>query len=507
MRFVQRGKMMNSRHAMQVLLVVLLVAASPAMAWGPVSHIALTYEAGVKSGFPVSPDLLGAYLAGSTEPDVGLDDGKSEDYGTYHSEDYAKAMESVAQHKKSPDREILLARAAGMRSHIAGDSAAHNKTGYAEAKLMFNGDQTGLPKHTTNELIVDMIMYDRNKSALKKQSLNFIDVDTLIEVRNEFSRITGHKLVNDREALKKELLNHKALVLTELSLAHHLSTSDPAKISQMKEEYSDLNEGAAEGNGANKAVARIAEQAKSCEDLSNFKTTNTGFKIKNYLENSLLAKSLQALERGALKLTKSALIRDSMQNFAGGKVDNARNKAFVNFGVNLLNKDLSFKQAVFLAGKATNGYPDDQAQKLTYLEIEAEALKAQRDKALADYNNRPWWKFWLIFTRSDKKKYEQLEADYQTKLSEIKTLRSQIASAASEIPAVDALFAAAITESAIEAPGSINVTANMIELEAKAAAAYQKYLSATNAQDQTKIKEAAQELEEAQKDLKAATEQ
>ncbi len=84
---------MNKRHAMRALVVVLLAAATPAMAWGPVSHISLSYEAGVKSGFPVSDDLLGAYLAGSTEPDIGLDDGKSEDYGVYHSENLKAAMQ------------------------------------------------------------------------------------------------------------------------------------------------------------------------------------------------------------------------------------------------------------------------------------------------------------------------------------------------------------------------------------------------------------------------------
>ena len=497
---------MNRRHATSYLLVALLAAASPSMAWGPVSHIALTHESGVKNGFPVSQDLIGAYLAGSTEPDVGLDDGMSEDYGTYHSEDYAKAMESVAQRRKSPDREILLARAAGMRSHLAGDSAAHGKTGYAEAKSMFHGNQTGLPKHTTNELIVDIIMYDRNKEALKKQSLNFIDVDTLIEIRKEFTRATGHELTNDREKLKKELLNHKALVLTELSIAHHLSTSDPAKISQMKEEYSDLNEGTTDGNGANLAISRIAERAKTSEDLSSFKTTNQGFKIKSYLENSLLAKSAQALERGALKLTKAAVVRDSLQKLASGKVDNARNKAFVNFGVNLLNKDLTFKQAVFLAGKATSGYPDDPSQKLTYLEIEAETLKTQRDKALADYNNRPWWKFWLIFTQSDKKKYDQLEAQYQAKLREIESARGQAVAAATEIPDVDAAYNAAIAECAVaDATGSsADVAPELSALQAGVEAAYQKYVAAASAQDQLKIKEAEQELLAAQEKLKAA---
>ena len=495
---------MTNRHAMKVLLVVLVTAAAPTLAWGPVSHIALTYEAGVKSGFPVSQDLVGAYLAGSTEPDVGLDDGKSEDYGTYHSENFAKAMENIAQSKKSPDREILLARAAGIRSHLAGDSAAHGKTGYAEAKKMFHGNPTGLPNHTTNELVVDMIMYDRNKDTLKKQSLNFIDVDTLIEVRKEFTRITGHELANNRDQLKKELLNHKALVLTELSIAHHLSTSDPMKLSQMKEEYSDLNEGTTDGNGANKAIERISEQAKPCEDLSNFKTTNKGFKIRNYLENSLLAKSMQALERGSLKLTKSAVIRDSLQNFASGKVEAPRNKAFVNFGVNLLNKNLTFKQAVFLAGKATSGYPDDAAQKLAYLEIEAEALKAQRDKALADYNNRPWWKFWLIFTQSDKQKYEQLELQYQAKLREIEQVYSQIASTRADPPDSDADYAAAVVECTTTNTICSNAEPGLEELQAAVEAAYKKYVAASDAQDQAKIKEAEQELLESREKLKAA---
>ena len=489
---------------MKFLLVVLVAVAAPALAWGPVSHIALTYEAGAKNGFPVSSDLVGAYLAGSTEPDIGLDDGKSEDYGTYHSENFAKAMENVAQRKKSPDREILLARAAGIRSHIAGDSAAHGKTGYAEAKKMFHGNPTGLPNHTTNELVVDMIMYDRNKDALKKQSLNFINVDTLIEVRKEFTKMTGHELANDREQLKKELLNHKALVLTELSIAHHLSTSDPVKLSQMKEEYADLDEGTSDGNGANKAIARISEQAKPSEDLSKFKTGNKGFQIRNYLENSLLAKSAQALERGALKLTKSALIRDSLQNFASGKVEAPRNKAFVNFGVNLLNKNLTFKQAVFLAGKSTSGYPNDAAQKLAYLEIEAEAIKAQRDKALSDYKNRPWWKFWLAFTQSDKKKYEQLELQYQAKLREIEQTYSQIAAAKAALPDSDADYAAAVVECTTSNVVCSNAAPSLEELQTAVAAAYKKYVAASEAQDQSRIKEAEQELLEARERIKAA---
>lgn len=493
---------MKSNLKLSLLIAFVCVSCSTAFAWGPVSHIALTYESGIKNGFPVSKDLLGAYLAGATEPDVGLDDGKSEDYGTYHSENFAKAMENVAQTKKSPAREILMARAAGIRSHMAGDSAAHGKTGYSEAKIMYPNLQTGLPKHTTNELCTDIIMYDRNKDALKKQSLNFLDVNTLIEVRKEFTKMTGKELANDREKLKKELFNHKAMVLTELSLANHLANSDPEKVKQMKKLYSDLDVGVVEGKGANMAISRIAERAKPSEDLTNFKTKNQGFKIKNFFSNSLLSKSFQALERGALKFMKSSLVRDTFANVAEGKVSNARNKAFVNFGVNLLNKNLTFEQAVVLASKATSGYPEGLEQKVAYLEIEAQALKWQRDKAYEAYNNRPWWKVWLFFTQSDKKKYEKLNAEYKEKMLEIEQIRGTIAKANVELPVSDASFDAAIVEASMIAETS----SNLVNLQAKVDTAYQKFVKAAGSQDHETLKIAEKELLEAKEKLKAAIE-
>ncbi len=501
---VARSRTMPKAVKLMVLVVLSVFApvSSVLFAWGPVSHIALTYESGVKSGFPVSSDLLGAYLAGATEPDIGLDDGKSEDYGVYHSEEFARAMESVAANKKSPDRELLLARAAGIRSHLAGDSSAHGANGYSDNKKMFAGLPTGLPVHTTNELCADLIMYDRNKTALKNQSLNFLDVDTLMEVRTAYSKATGKELNNDREKLKKEVFNHRALILTELSLANHLGTSDPDKLAQMRAEYSDLDAGVAGGKGAELAKTRIAEQAKTREDLSSFKTTNKGAKIKDFLGNSLLAKSFQALERGVLKLTRSAPIRDKALDFAEGKVSSERNKAFVNFGINLLNKNISFKQAMVLAGKNVSGYPENTDQKLAYLEIEAEALKAQRDKALEEYNNRPWWKFWLIFTQSDKKKYQQLETDYQKKLQEITSLRASIYAENPET-ALELADTADLVDNA-SAPACSSASADLSKLQAAVDAAYKKYTEAAAGQSAELTRAAAAELAEAKAALNAA---
>ncbi|GAB4267273.1 MAG: hypothetical protein Kow0029_01680 [Candidatus Rifleibacteriota bacterium] len=499
---------MNTKIVFFLFLSSMLLAANISYGWGPVSHISLTYESGKENGFPVSSDLLGAYLAGSTEPDIGLDDGKSEDYGVYHSEDFAKAMESVARRKKSPDREILMARAAGIRSHIAGDSAAHGQTGYSEAKTMFPDLETGLPKHTTNELIADIIMYDRNRYSLKRQTLNFIDVDTMIEVRKEFTKMTGKKLVNDRAKLKKEILNHKAMVLTELSLADHISATDQKKIQQMKEVYSDLDAGVTDSKGASLAKIRIAENAKPCENLSNFKTSNQGFKIKNFLTNSLLSKSFQSLERGALKFFKSAIIRDSFGNFAEGKVGTTRNKAFVNFGMNLLNKDLTFKQAVIMAGKATSGYPEDPEQKLAYLEIEAQALKAARDKALEAYNNRPWWKFWLYFTQADKMKYLKAQDEYSKQLALIDRQRKLIAEATTGSVSEEEFNQALVESSQLaEKPYVSNADAgsdSLSELQAKVDAAYQKFVAAANSQDHDDIRKAEQELYKAKELLNKA---
>ncbi|MEW6710287.1 MAG: zinc dependent phospholipase C family protein [Candidatus Riflebacteria bacterium] len=490
------------KSSVSVLILIFALAFShSASAWGPVSHIALTFESGQKNGFPVSEDLVGAYLAGSTEPDIGLDDGKSEDYGTYHSEDFAKAMEAVALRKKSPEKEILLARAAGMRSHHAGDSAAHGNDGYANAKKMFNDLDSGLPGHTTNELCVDLLMYHRNRDSLKKQSLNFIDVDTLIEVRKEFSKMTGTPLENDREKLKKEILNHRAMVLTELSLAHHLSTTDPAKLDGIKEAYSDLDEGVMNGKGATLAISRIGEQAKPCQDLSNFKTSDKGFTIKEFLNNSLMAKSFQALERGALKFMKSSVIRDNFSEFAAGKVgENARNKAFVNFGVNLLNKNLTFKQAAILAGKATSGYPENPQQKLAYLEIEAETLKIERDRALQAFNQRPWYKFWLYFTNSDKKKYLAAEASYQEKLRQIEQQKSQMAAVA-DIPVEESEFDQALVESAVV----VNQTqsgSDLAELQARFDEAYHRYVTAAASGNSEALKQAVAEMSQAKDALR-----
>lgn len=486
----------------RIAFLAFLLISARLCAWGPISHIALTYESGIKNGFPVSSDLVGAYLAGSTEPDIGLDDGKSEDYGVYHSEDFAKAMETVAQSRKSPDRELLLARAAGLRSHLAGDSSAHGQNGYSDAKIMFPGLQTGLPVHTTNELCVDMIMYDRNRSGLKNQSLNFMNVDTLIAIRTEYSRATGKELKSDRESLKKELLNHRAMVLTELSLANHLSISDPAKLKQMRDVYSDLATGATGGKGTDLAIARIAEQAKPMEDLSSFKAPSKGSMIKDFLQNSVLAKSFQALERGVLKLTRSSTVRDSALDFAEDKVSTTRNKAFVNFGINLLNRDLTFKQAAVLAGKNTSGYPENAEQKMAYLQIEAEALKSQRDKALAEYNSRPWWKFWLIFSKADQKRYEELEARYQLKLIEIKKLNADTSQQMSS----DTAFAASVVESSGAIEGAVSATSatNLSELQAKVDAAYKELVAATDSQNEEALKTANAKLLAAQKLLKAA---
>ena len=476
-----------------------MIVAPDLSAWGPISHIALTYEAGTQKGFPVSNDLLGAYLAGSTEPDIGLDDGQSEDYGVYHSEDFAKAMESVASTKKSPARELLMARAAGIRSHLAGDSSAHGSNGYSDNKKMFDSLNTGLPIHTTNELCADIVMYDRNKAGLKNQSLNFMDVDTLIAVRDAYSRMTGKPLSSDREKLKKELLNHRTLVLTELSLANHLSNSDQAKLKEMREVYADLDTGVADGKGATMAISRIAEKAKPCEDLSNFRTTDRGAKIRDFLNNSLLAKSFQALERGVLKLTRSAAVRGTALDFASSKVSTTRNKAFVNFGINLLNRNLTFKQAAVMAGKAVSGYPADPAQKMAYLEIEAESLKAQRDKAMHDFNARPWWKFWLYFTQSDRKNYENLAAAYKQKMHEIDLLK---ATAEKDTPAASqGQIAGSATNGAVASTVS---TTDLNALQTAVDKAYQKYVEATEAQDTLKASAAAEELEKARTALNNA---
>lgn len=410
---------------------IVSVSIMPSIAWGPLSHMAVSIEAGAKGDYPVSADLLGAYLAGTTEPDIGLGDGVSEDYGVYHSDEFAQAMERVADTLKSPQREILRARALGMRSHIAADAQAHGQTGYSNAKPMFESMDYGLPRHTTNELCTDLLSYRDNRAAFRKAKLDFIDPETLALVRDEYARTTGKELKADPAALKKEVLTHKAMVLTEVALAEHMAAKNPEKLDQMAVPYSDLRQGYKGGGGFDSAVASVQEKIRGLDELTTYKNRNIGAKLRELAVETLPGKGMQSLEKGVLTLMGHRAIRDRAVSFADPKVAGSdRNRAFLHLGSNLLDPNLTFEQAVFKSGSAAFGEPDSPEAKLAYLRMEASIIRDSADRAREKYEGRPFWKVWLYFTNSDRRKWEALEAEHAAKLSEIAALEATIAGSA-----------------------------------------------------------------------------
>lgn len=482
--------------------LVIAVSAQSSLAWGPLSHMAVSIEAGKGTGYPVSDDLLGAYLAGATEPDIGLDDGVSEDYGVYHSVEFAYAMDRVADTLKSPQREILKARSLGMRSHIAADGEAHGDTGYANAKVMYESIDYGLPRHATNELCADLLMYRDNRDSFRKAKLDFIDPETLALVRAEYAKTTGKELKSDPAALKKEVMIHKAMVLTEVSLAEHMATKNPEKLDQMAVPYADVRQGYKGGGGFDSAVASVGEKIRGDEELTQYKNRNIGAKLRELAVETLPGKGLQALEKGVLILMGRRSIRDRAVAFADSKVSgNDRNRAFLHFGSNLLDPNLTFEQAVFKSGSAAFGDPDSPEAKLAFLRMEASIIRDSANKAKEKYENRPFWKVWLYLTNSDRKKWEALEAEHAEKLAEIAALEATLAGNA--VAGVDAANPAGSGNSE-EATGSSPVQ-SLAVIKAQVDSASQSFNEALQSGSAQAAEEARKVLEGARKKLAEAS--
>ncbi|PKK89937.1 MAG: hypothetical protein CVV64_11425 [Candidatus Wallbacteria bacterium HGW-Wallbacteria-1] len=471
MKFHTLAESRSLSESLIIFMILVFSFSSACLAWGPLTHMAVTTETGNANGFPVSSDLMGAYLAGTTEPDIGLGDGSSEDYGVYHSEEFALAMEKVAENKKSPQKELLKARALGIRCHLSGDAAAHSSTGYANAKPMFENADYGLPRHVTNELCIDMLMYSKNRESMKKQSLNFLDLDTLIEVRDQWSEITGKPLASDRKVLQKDLLSHKATVISELSLAEHIVRDQPDKLSEMTRAYSDMNEGYNGGGGLNQSRQNILDRVRGDEELKTFKAGGLGYRLRELAINKIPSNSIKALEAGLLKISRSRLIRDNATKLGNDKVTNTRNRALMNFCSNLFDKSLSFEQAAYRAGKNAFGTPENDEEKLLFLKMEATILKRKVDDAKSQFEKRPWWKFWLAITNSDKKKYQALLDEYNTLMAEIGSLEK------GETPTDKSL-----NNSLVQADASLkDSAASLASLKSEMDSAYRKYLEAVEA--------------------------
>ena len=427
-------KNINFKFLVLVIFAALagvLACASDALAWGSLTHMGLVAEAAGKETPPVAKEYMGAFIAGATEPDIGaMEAGASsvsEEYRVYHDPVFAEAMMKVADTKKSPEREILKARAAGYLMHLKGDSVSHTSEGYSNAKDVYasvkHGDKAN---HLTTELLVDTLVYAKNKKALDKYGVNFIDAETLLAVRNEYAKIKGIELKSDIKKLKTDILKHRAVVISSETIAESMA-KNPSMMKQIDERFKDRFDGLNDHGGLNKSVDLIAESFKNGE-LTKIE------KLKD--QRGLLEKTrsfamniVNAAAEGGAELTEKALLNftkiDFIRNRAEGLVNSKLKGNEIILAKLVLSATsgggISLNEALYNAESAAADM-SNPAVKLKMAALNVEILKEKTAAAYAEYKNRPWWKFWLKFTNSDRKKFEKLNAEYLAKKAELEQL-------------------------------------------------------------------------------------
>ena len=252
-----------------IFTIFILCVSGNASAWGPLTHMSLAIDAIDKSDYKLNDELMGAYLAGAVEADLGCSVGGDSDESDnmYHDPAFVEAMIHVANKKKSPEKDFMLARALGYFSHLSADEIAHNGRGYPNAKKIF--DKKDAPDHGAVEVCVDVLRYKKEgyDAKIGKYTVNYMDLSTLIELRNEFARIKGIEIKNDAVKLQKSITQLQAFINTEQnSISQNISKE---KIDEMDEYFSDRYSGCNGVNGLNLSLQKINENFKNPLALSN----------------------------------------------------------------------------------------------------------------------------------------------------------------------------------------------------------------------------------------------
>ncbi|MEZ7891858.1 MAG: zinc dependent phospholipase C family protein [Candidatus Wallbacteria bacterium] len=421
-------------------------------AWGSLTHMGLILEAGQKTGLPVAKEYMGAFLAGATEPDIGvMSSGAASvnsNYFVYHDALFVEAMKNVAMTKKTPEKEILLARAMGYAAHLKGDSVAHAVEGYSNAKQVYTSiKKYDKANHLTTEFAVDTLTYAKNKKEFDKYKVNFIDVDTLIAVRNEYAKIKGITLESDRDKLKVDILKHRATVITDQAVAENIMSKNPGMLKEMDEFFKDRFAGLDASGGIDKSVDLLADAFKNGDIMKVEKQKDS----RNILARagSMASKVINTAANEGVELTEKALMNFARIGFIKEKASTIANSKLKgnesligNFLINAVSdKKISFKEVLYNAEIHTADLADPEI-KLKMAKAELDILKKKSDAAYKEYNERPWYKFWLYFTKSDKNKYENLKVLYDAKKSEIEKLEAELKNAAASNKNLQAVTAA-----------------------------------------------------------------
>lgn len=249
-------KKFNVSAVLFLSFALITASSGVALAWGPITHMAIALMAGEKSPLPVADNLAGTFITGATEPDIGVLAEKTANYDVYHDPLFVDALANVAGRKPSPEKEILLARAMGYATHIkCADIVAHADKGYSNNKVVLPIEKK--PHHRITEFIADVLSYNDCAKLFKGRKLNFIAADTLIEARNEYARLKGISLASDEKEIKGHIMKHLFIVTTYMTVARYLSEDKPGLVKEMDVLESDRFAGISPDGGVSRSVENV----------------------------------------------------------------------------------------------------------------------------------------------------------------------------------------------------------------------------------------------------------
>ncbi len=169
---------MQRTHIGIVMMLVALLGwtAGPALAWGPMTHMAvneLAWERAAREmgpGLCVTPDLRDEFIGGGPCPDIKFTAGASFPIEFHNSPEVAVRMIELA--KQEPWGKADVAMALGWAGHIFGEVwSAHAENGYPSHKVTLPVPNPAGLNHQVNELVVDLLTYRERARAQRKVGL------------------------------------------------------------------------------------------------------------------------------------------------------------------------------------------------------------------------------------------------------------------------------------------------------------------------------------------------
>jgi hypothetical protein len=283
-----------------------------------------------------------------------------------------------------------------------------------------------------------VLTYKKEKKTIDKYSLNFIDADTLAEVRTEYaknlipaSNSDADKKKNeelrdgiinyDKERLKRDISSHVTKVNLAKKMANNL-LGKPELMNEIDAFYSDRFTGVNGKGGLDKAVKSVATIAAGQDIL----TVSKDAKIKGNNPgdgNQLMQTDLALMFQG------NGWIQNKVRGKILDQADGSGDKVFGEFMFDLnFKKDITMKAAMHDAETTFSQNVDNSGEEgwLTNLQAEADLLKEKVDKARNKYESKSWFSKLFDFLSGDKKKYERLQAEYDKKSVEIEELKKNI---------------------------------------------------------------------------------